>query len=93
MTESYGDSTRAVKAADSEAVTGQPVGAVPVPAAAFHLSPQEDDEPHIYGRYSNPTWEHLEAALARLEGATSALAFSSGMAAITSALRVLVRPH
>lgn len=92
MTERYGDSTRTVKAADSEAITGRPVGAVPVPASAFHLSPQENVEPHIYGRYSNPTWDHLESALARLEGATSALAFGSGMAAITSALRVLVRP-
>lgn len=92
MIERFGDSTRAVKAADSEAVSGQPVAAIPVPAATFHLSAQEDGEPHIYGRYSNPTWAHLESALAQLEGASSALAFGSGMAAITSALRVLVRP-
>jgi cystathionine gamma-lyase len=45
-----------------------------------------------YGRSSNPTWRQLESALAELEGATSALSFGSGMAAITSVLRVLVKP-
>jgi cystathionine gamma-lyase len=45
-----------------------------------------------YGRSSNPTWRRLEAALAELEGASTALVFGSGMAAITSALRVLTGP-
>ena len=88
----YGDSTRSVRAVDSAPVPGTPVAPTPVPASAYHLSPQEGTEPHIYGRYSNPNWERLESALAALEGATTAYAFASGMAAIAGALRVLVRP-
>lgn len=92
MTARYGDSTRTVKAVDTEAVAGQPVAHTPVPASAFHLSPDEGSEAHVYGRYSNPGWISLEAALARLEEATGALLFGSGMAAITAALRALVTP-
>jgi len=88
----YGDSTRSVKAADSEAIAGEPVAHIPVPASAFHLSADEGSEPHFYGRYSNPAWTHLESALAQLEEAAAALCFGSGMAAVTAALRVLARP-
>ena len=91
-TQRYGDSTRTVKAVDSEAIPGQPIAAVPVPAAAYHLSDDEGSEPHVYGRYSNPTWTQLESALAELEAASCALVFGSGMAAVTTALRVLVKP-
>ena len=70
----YGDSTRTVKAVGSEAIPGQPIAAVPVPASAYHLSDDEGSEPHVYGRYSNPTWTQLESALAGLEAANSALA-------------------
>jgi len=92
MSERYGDSTRAVKAVDSDAIPGQPLGHVPVPASAFHLSAEEGTEEHVYGRSSNPVWMRLETALARLEEATTALCFGSGMAAVTAALRVLCRP-
>lgn len=88
----YGDSTRAVRAVGSDAVPGQPVGVVPVPAAAYHLSADEGVEPHTYGRQSNPGWDRLESALAQLEGAAAAVAFGSGMAAATAALRTLTRP-
>jgi len=44
------------------------------------------DGTYIYSRYSNPTVRAVEEKLASLEGAENALAFSSGMAAITSAL-------
>lgn len=88
----YGDSTRTVKAADSEAIAGGPVAHTPVPASAFHLCAEEGSEVHVYGRYSNPVWTHLESALARLEDATTALVFGSGMAAVTAALRTLVKP-
>jgi cystathionine gamma-lyase len=63
-----------------------------VPASAYHLSPDETESLDSYGRSSNPTWRQLESALAELEGAASALVFGSGMAAITSVLRVLVKP-
>ena len=84
-----GDSTRSVKATASQRVPGLPVAPPPVPVAAYHLSDDESDGLDFYGRNSNPAWSQLESALAELEGAISALTFSSGMAAISSALRVL----
>ena len=92
MTGLYGDSTRSVKAVGFEAIPGGAVAPPPVPAAAYHIPPSEDDLLDSYGRKSNPTWRHLESALAELEGASAALSFGSGMAAITSALRVLAKP-
>lgn len=88
----YGDSTRSVKAVGSEPVPGSPVAPHPVPASTFHLSPDDSESLDKYGRYSNPTWRQLESALAELEGAAAALTFGSGMAAITSVLRVLTKP-
>ncbi|RDH73999.1 cystathionine gamma-lyase [Mycolicibacterium moriokaense] len=92
MIDPYGDSTRSVKAVGAEAIPGAPLAGVPVPAAAYHIPPSEDDSLDSYGRYHNPTWRQLESALAELEGAVSALTFGSGMAAITSVLRVLTKP-
>jgi cystathionine gamma-lyase len=92
MTGTYGDSTRSVKAAGSEAIPGGPVAPAPVPAAAYHIPPDEDDSLDSYGRRSNPTWRQLESALAQLEGAATALTFGSGMAAITSVLRTVAEP-
>jgi cystathionine gamma-lyase len=88
----YGDSTRSVKAVGSEPVPGNPVAPMPVPASTYHLSPDETQALDSYGRSSNPTWRQLESALAELEGAATALTFGSGMAAITSVLRVLAKP-
>ncbi|MDV3127178.1 cystathionine gamma-lyase [Mycobacterium sp. 21AC1] len=92
MDGTYGDSTRSVKAVGSESIPGQPVAPVPIPASTFHLSPDEAEGLDSYGRSSNPSWRQLEAALAELEGAATALTFGSGMAAITSVLRVLAKP-
>jgi cystathionine gamma-synthase len=39
-----------------------------------------------YGRYGNPTQEVVESKMAELEGGARALAFSSGMAAVTCTL-------
>lgn len=51
------------------------------------------DEPGmIYTRISNPTVAVLEARLASLEGGEAAVAFSSGMGAITSMGWTLLRP-
>jgi cystathionine gamma-lyase len=92
----YGDSTRSVKAVNCLASPGLPVAPSPVLAATYHLSVEESSGdtggPDTYGRSSNPGWRQLESALAQLEGAESALAFGSGMAAITAALRVLTTP-
>jgi cystathionine gamma-lyase len=88
----YGDSTRSVKAVGSDAIPGEPVAPMPIPASTYHLSPDETELQDSYGRSSNPTWRQLESALAELEGAAAALTFGSGMAAITSVLRVLAKP-
>jgi cystathionine gamma-lyase len=92
MTSPYGDSTRSVKAVSFQAIPGQPLAAVPVLASTYHLSTDETADLDTYGRSSNPTWRHLESVLAELEGATGALVFGSGMAAISAALRVLAKP-
>ena len=44
----------------------------------------------VYGRVRNPTRDALEAKIAYLEGADHAIAFSSGMAAISAALLALL---
>ena len=47
-------------------------------------------EGYIYSRMSNPTVATLEAKLCELEGAESAVAFSSGMAAISAVLHTFL---
>ncbi|MCZ4103147.1 PLP-dependent transferase [Streptomyces sp. So13.3] len=42
--------------------------------------------PPVYGRLDNPTVSRFETALARLEGTDDAVAFASGMAALTACL-------
>jgi cystathionine gamma-lyase len=90
MTGRYGDSTRSLKAVNSQPVSGQPVAPQAVLAATYHLS--ADETLDSYGRSSNPTWRQLESALAELEAAAGALVFGSGMAAISAVLRVLAPP-
>lgn len=92
MSRRYGDSTRSLKAASAQAIPGKPVAPQAVFAATYHLSGDETIALESYGRSSNPTWRQLESALAELEGATGALAFGSGMAAISAVLRVLAPP-
>ena len=55
-------------------------------AAAFGRYPDERGELYLYTRYENPTVRAVERRLAALEGAEGALAFGSGMAAISTAL-------
>src|SRR5213076_2517505 len=86
------DSTRSVKAVGAQAVPGAPVTPPPVPAAAYHIPPSEDESLDRYGRDHNATWRQLESALAELEGVRAALTCGSGMAAITSVMRALTKP-
>ncbi len=58
-----------------------PFNAPLVPASVYVAGGDRE-----YGRYANPTWEAFEQALALLEGGGRALAFSSGMAAVTAVL-------
>ncbi|QQS40775.1 MAG: aminotransferase class I/II-fold pyridoxal phosphate-dependent enzyme [Acidobacteriota bacterium] len=46
---------------------------------------------YYYGRLGNPTQETLEKAVADLEGADDALAFASGMAAISAAILTVAK--
>lgn len=51
------------------------------------------EEPgYFYTRISNPTLALLEARIASLEGGEAAVAFSSGMGAITATLWTMLRP-
>jgi cystathionine gamma-synthase len=50
----------------------------------------DEPEREEYGRYGNPTVRAVEAKLAGLEGAQDAILLSSGMAAVTSTLLLLL---
>ncbi|AJE02783.1 O-acetylhomoserine aminocarboxypropyltransferase/cysteine synthase family protein [Geobacter pickeringii] len=79
-----------------------PAGATTVPivqSSSFAHDTAEDLEDifrgrqvgHVYTRINNPTTESLERRLTLLEGGISAIATSSGMAAITLAVLTIVR--
>ncbi|OEU89549.1 trans-sulfuration enzyme family protein [Streptomyces oceani] len=57
---------------------------------AFAATGAQLDGPPVYARLDNPTVARFEQALARLEGTESAVAFASGMAALTATLLVRV---
>ncbi len=61
-----------------------------VPAAVFHLPGEPSSAPYQYGRFHNPTWEALEAALSVLEEAET-IVLSSGLAAIAAVLFACAR--
>ncbi|MCK7623340.1 cystathionine gamma-lyase [Streptomyces sp. RS10V-4] len=83
-----GDGTRAVRAGLPAPEAYEPPLPGPVFAAHYHL-PGEAAGPYTYGRDTNPTWTHLEAAIGELESPDEpahTVAFASGMAAITAVL-------
>ncbi|WP_394616127.1 cystathionine gamma-lyase [Lentzea sp. JNUCC 0626] len=82
MTPELGDGTRVVHSVSGG--PGDPFGAQPVFASAFHLGGQD-----YYGRGGNPTWRALETALGSLEGGETVV-FPSGMAAISTLLRTVL---
>src|SRR3712207_6382018 len=87
----HGFATRAIHAGqDPESVTG----AVTVPVFQTSTFAQDGVGRHRgyeYARTGNPTRTALEQCLASLEGATSGLAFASGLAAEDAVLRLLDR--
>jgi methionine-gamma-lyase len=109
-TRSPGFATRAVHAGRHD-LTELGVHAVPLDlsttypardsaAAAARLdvfASGEQPEGHpIYGRLANPTVSRFESAMAELESAEAAVAFSSGMAALSACLQATVaagKPH
>ena len=64
-------------------------GAVNVPIFMTSTYSQSKQEEYVYGRGRNPTREALEESLATLEEGKFALAFASGMAAITTLTTLL----
>lgn len=80
--------------------TTYPVGEVETGGASYENlatggTPAAGDSA-VYQRLWNPTVARLEEALARLEGAEQAIAFGSGMAALTATLLATVaagKPH
>ena len=50
-----------------------------------------DEEGFVYSRYANPTVAMFEERVRRLERAEAARATASGMAAVSSALRALLK--
>ncbi|MDT0381475.1 PLP-dependent transferase [Streptomyces sp. DSM 42041] len=54
----------------------------------FAATGARPDGPPVYSRLDNPTVARFEDALARLEGTEAAVAFASGMAALTATLLV-----
>ncbi|MEV0778650.1 PLP-dependent transferase [Streptomyces sp. NPDC050428] len=52
----------------------------------FAATGARPEGPPVYARLDNPTTARFETALARLEGTESAVAFASGMAALTAVL-------
>lgn len=59
--------------------------------ATFEAADRGDYPRPIYGRYGTRTITELESALAKLEGADHAIVFSSGMAAIATALTSFIK--
>lgn len=93
MSDRYGDSTRSVHAGLPELEPGRPFLPGPVLASTFPLDPATGPVAGTdsYGRPDSSTRRLLEAAIGGLEGG-QALAFASGMGAISAALLALVRP-
>ncbi|MBW1598689.1 cystathionine gamma-lyase [Streptomyces sp. JJ38] len=90
-----GESTRAVRAGLPPEEPYAPPLPGPAFAAHYHLPGDPADAPYTYGRDGNPTWTALERAVAELEdpgGTAQAVAFASGMAAMSAVLLSRVRP-
>jgi cystathionine gamma-lyase len=87
----WGDGTRCVQAGHlSPASPGEPLALGPVFAAPYHMAPEGPGTADFYGRNGNPTWRRLEAAIGELDGGRCVL-FPSGMAAISTMLRTVLR--
>ena len=89
-----GPSTMAVHAGEPRPKPGHSLATPIMQTATFTFANSQEIKDHFdgkidrieYGRYGNPTQRIAEAKLAALEGAEDCLLFSSGMAAVTTAL-------
>jgi len=86
------DGTKVTRAGLPPVAQGEPILPGPTFASLYGFKGEPGTVPYTYGRYHNPTWTHFEDALGELEGGF-AVAFSSGMAAVTAVLvSVLTAP-
>ena len=86
----YGISTKCLYG-DGAEITVDQSGAISFPiyqTATFAHKGVGEGTGYDYSRLQNPTREHLENIVASLEGGVDALAFSSGMAAITALMEL-----
>ena len=82
---SHTRATVAVAAGRPDRVPGNPLSQPPEFASVRHAP-----TPSEYGRYTNTSYDAVEAAIGALEGGT-AVVFASGMAAISALVEVAVR--
>lgn len=91
---SWSEGTQAVHAGEDRASAFGAIGTPVIQSSTFFFNDNKelesmlsgDSDRFMYTRWSNPTVEVAEAKIAALEGAEAGLAFSSGMAAISSAV-------
>jgi cystathionine gamma-lyase len=86
------DATRVIRACYPPGEQGGAFLGGPVFAGPYHLEGDPAGSPYAYGRYHNPTWTAYEKALTELEGGSSTVAFSSGMAAVTAVFGSVLKP-
>ncbi|MFF8595906.1 trans-sulfuration enzyme family protein [Streptomyces sp. NPDC015220] len=94
--------TRAVHALRDDPAPGgsRPLSVPIVQSSAFAFDSADalaeamagPDGPYVYSRRGNPTVRVLERTVAALEGGAAAIAFASGMGAISGVLLALLRP-
>ena len=94
------EATRIIRSTLTSAKAGEPLHPGPVFSAPYHAPGDPSAIPYTYARSHNPTWTHLEKAIAQIEtqpesGAdyrATALVFASGMAACTAVFGAILRP-
>lgn len=85
------DATRVVRAGLLGVAQGEAFRPGPTFAGTYHLTGDPTSSPYTYGRYHNPTWSAYEKAIGELEGGSSTVVFSSGIAAIAATLGVTLK--
>ncbi len=90
------EATKIIRSTLTRAEAGEPLHPGPVFAAPYHAPGDPSAIPYTYARSHNPTWTHLEKALAQIESGegyrATALVFASGMAACTAVFGAILRP-
>ena len=90
------EATKIIRSTLTRTEAGEPLHPGPVFAAPYHAPGDPSAIPYTYARSHNPTWTHLEKALAQIESGegyrATALVFASGMAACTAVFGAILRP-